>query len=254
VEDLLFENVSVFYNSTPALVDVSFKLSHPFFVVVMGPNGAGKTTLLKAVLGLIKISKGKIKVFGLDAVKEPYEVRRIVSYIPQLINVDENVPIKVKEVIAMGLLSKSIPPRILTKRSENLVTKALEIVGMREFADSLFTELSGGQKQRVLVARALIRNPKLLLLDEPFSMLDYELKCEIVQLVYELYKRLNISILMVAHELSPCIAYKPYVILLNKKVYAVGKSNEVLIEENLRKAYPSTTRVKDMIIIGEDHG
>jgi len=253
-KNFIFDRVSVFFGDKPALIDVSFKLSHPFFAVIMGPNGAGKTTLLKVALGLIKPISGKISVFGLNPMKKPYEVRRILAYTPQLIHVDESVPIRVKEIVAMGLLSKESPPRIKTKKDEKAIMNALTLVEMQDYADFFFNELSGGQKQRILIARALIRKPYLLLLDEPFSMLDYETKCEITELIYSLYEKFNMSILMVAHELSPCIAYDPYVILLNKRVYALGTLHEVLTEENLRKAYPGATKVKDLIILGEDHG
>ena len=252
-EEVVLEGVSVYYDSTPALIDVSLRFRHPFAAVVMGPNGAGKTTLLKVLLGLVRPSEGRVSVFGIDPTRRPYEVRRVVGYVPQLIHVDEEVPIKVWEVVAMGVLSRALPPRICTRRDREAVEWALDLVEMGDYADYYFSELSGGQKQRVLIARALVRRPKLLLLDEPFSMLDYEMKCEIANLVFSIHEKLGISVLMVAHELSPCIAYEPIAILLNKRVFAVGSPQQVLTEENLAKAYPGVTRIRNLIIAGEDH-
>jgi len=246
------KHVSYRFDKKTALEDVSFELNSPFFCTVMGPNGAGKTTLLKLMLGLLKPESGTIRVFGHDVSEEAHEVRKIVGYVPQLVNIDYHVPVTVEEVVAMGALAKDIPPRILTRKLKKKVSEVLKLVGIEDSA-ALFTELSGGQRQRALIARALISDPKLLLLDEPFSMLDFDMKCEIAELLYQLHKEKGIDIFLVAHELSPCIHLEPTVILLNKRVYAVGRAGEVLRLENLKKAYPGLTEVPAGFILGEDH-
>lgn len=250
--EVYVHQVSYSYGPKVALEDVSFKLDSPFFCVVMGPNGAGKTTLLKLMLGLLKPMRGYIKILGYDSVKDSSIIRRLVGYVPQIVNVDYYVPITVEEVVAMGMLSKDIPPRILSKSIRKKVEEVLEIVDLED-SSCLFTELSGGQRQRALIARALISEPKLLLLDEPYSMLDFDMRCEIAELLYRLHREEGIDVLLVAHELSPCIQLKPTVILLNKRVYAIGKVNEVLKLENLRRAYPGLTEVPAGFILGEDH-
>ena len=140
----------------------------------------------------------------------------------------------------------------MTKKLKRKISEVLKLVGIED-SSALFTELSGGQRQRALIARALISDPKLLLLDEPFSMLDFDMKCEITELLYQLHKEKGIDIFLVAHELSPCIHLEPIVILLNKRVYAVGRAGEVLRIENLKKAYPGLTEVPAGFILGEDH-
>lgn len=245
-------NLSYRFDGKIALEDVSFELSSPFFCTVMGPNGAGKTTLLKLMLGLLKPKSGTILVFGHDVAEEAHEVRKIAGYVPQLVNVDYHVPVTVEEVVAMGALAKDIPPRVMTRKLRRRVLEVLKLVGIED-STALFTELSGGQRQRALIARALIRDPKLLLLDEPFSMLDFDMKCEIAELLHRLHKEKGIDILLVAHELSPCIHLEPTVILLNKRVYAIGRASEVLRLENLKKAYPGLTEVPAGFILGEDH-
>lgn len=244
--------LSYSYGQKMALEDVSFKLSSPFFCVVMGPNGAGKTTLLKLMLGLLKPTKGYVRMFGRDPVRDSSAIRRLVGYVPQIVNVDYHVPMTVEEVVAMGVMSKDAPPRIMSKNVRKRVRDVLELVGLKD-SSSLFAELSGGQRQRVLIARALIGEPKLLLLDEPYSMLDFDMKCEIAELLYFLHREKGIDVLLVAHELSPCIDLEPTVILLNKRVYAVGRTAEALRLENLKKAYPGLTELPAGFILGEDH-
>jgi len=252
VADVEVEHVWYRFGKKIALEDATFELNSPFFCAVMGPNGAGKTTLLKLMLGLLKPHSGSIKIFGYDSAKESKLVRRIVGYVPQVINVDYHIPITVEEVVAMGALSKDIPPRIVTRKIKDKIREVLDIVELDD-SPTLFTELSGGQRQRALIARALISEPKLLLLDEPYSMLDFDMKCEISELLYRLHEKKKIDVLLVAHELSPCMHLEPIVILLNKKVYAVGRAGEVLRLENLKKAYPGLTEVPAGFILGEDH-
>jgi len=253
VADVELRSVSYSFNGRIALEDVSFELDSPFFCAVMGPNGAGKTTLLKVMLGLLKPQRGSVRIFGHDAVREANAVRRLVGYVPQIVNVDIHVPMTVEEVVAMGALSRDLPPRFMTRDIRRRVEEVLKLVELDE-PSALFQELSGGLRQRALIARALIGEPRLLLLDEPYSMLDFDMKCEISELLYRLHKERGVDILLVAHELSPCIHLEPIVVLLNKRVYAVGRAGEVLTIENLRKAYPGLTEVPAGFILGEDHG
>lgn len=253
VNELLVENLTVVYDGLRALENVSFTLDSPFFTVVMGPNGAGKTTLLKTILGLIKPTSGNIRVYGLNVFKENKKIKHLVGYMPQVININLHVPMTVKEVVAMGALSKALPPRILDKKIEEDVERILSFVELENYLEKEFRTLSGGERQRVLIARALIKKPRLLLLDEPFSMLDFDIKCDIANLLVKLHKKMSVDVLLVAHELSPCISFEPQVVLLNRKVYAVGKAADVLRVDILRKAYPGVTELPQGFIIGEDH-
>ena len=252
-DQLEVNNITIQYNSLRVLDNVSFKLSSPFFTVIMGPNGAGKTTLLKTILGLVKPINGEVRIYGYEVPKDIPEIRRIIGYVPQIVNINTYVPITVEEVVSMGYLSKTRPPRIISRKIKKKIKEVLEIVNLPDIENKMFTELSGGQRQRVLIARALIRDPKLLLLDEPFSMLDFKIKCEITALLYKLFREYGIDILMVAHELSPCIPYQPLVIILNKKIYGIGRADKVLKMDVLKQAYPGVTTLPGGVIIGEDH-
>ncbi len=246
-------NVYAGYDGKSVLVDVTFMLESPFFAVLMGPNGAGKTTLLRVIIGLLKPIKGDVIVYGIRPWEEPEVIRETIGYVPQLLLVRQDVPIRVEEVVAMGILSRLPPPRRLTKRIREEVSKALKLVGLEGLEGRLFNELSGGQKQRVLIARALVRKPKLLVLDEPCSMLDFKARCEMIKLLQKLHIEKGVDIFLTAHDISPCLILEPTVILINRRVYAVGKLRDVLRPETLKLAYPGLTEVEGAIILGEDH-
>lgn len=247
------ESVTLAYGSRVVLEDVTFELRSPFIALLMGPNGAGKTTLIRAIVGVLRPVKGRLSIYGMDPYKDRTRVRGLVGYVPQILNVSRNVPITVEEVVAMGLLSKLPPPRLIMKEVGEAVRKALSLVGLEGLENRLFSELSGGQQQRVLIARALLRRPKLLVLDEPYSMLDFQSKCDIVNTLKRIHEELGTDIIMSAHDVSPCASIDPIIILINRRVFAIGKIRDVLKPEILRKAYPGVTEVEGMIILGEDH-
>ena len=247
------KDVTLSYGREPVVHDASFALKSPFFAILMGPNGAGKTTLIRALIGLLKPVKGRASIYGLVPWRDRGAIAEVVGYVPQVINVDALAPVTVEEVVAMGLLSKLPPPRVISGTVKKKVKEYLSLVELSDYEDKLFSELSGGERQRVLLARALIRRPKLLILDEPYSMLDFKVKCEVVELLYRIHRTLGVDVLMSAHELSPCMAYEPTVILINKKVFAIGKPSQVLRLDILKAAYPGLTEVKGLIILGEDH-
>jgi len=164
--------LTVRLNGFEALSNVTLSLNHPTFTAIIGPNGAGKTTLLKTILGLIRPQSGNIRVMGLDPIKEPKKVRSMVGYVPQRDRTSIFVPMKTKDVVMMSRLASKRPPRWATEYDEIVVRKVLRIVGVEDLADRRFDELSGGQQQKVLIARAIVSEPRLLLLDEPFNGID----------------------------------------------------------------------------------
>ncbi len=247
-------DLTVRFSDRVALDSLSFKLESSFFALLMGPNGAGKSTLLKTLVGILKPSEGSVRVYGLDPSVSKGRVSQLVGYVPQVTNVRYDVPVTVEEVVAMGLLAKTPPPRILSRRVREAVLEALKAVAMESKATEYFSDLSGGEQQRVLIARAIVRKPKILILDEPYSMLDFKVKCEIVDTIYKFHVGLGVDVFMAAHEPSACLRYEPTILLLNRKLYGVGPAREVLRIENLRKAYPGLTHLRGIVILGEDHG
>ncbi|MCS7135660.1 MAG: metal ABC transporter ATP-binding protein [Nitrososphaerota archaeon] len=229
-------SLTVRLNGFEALSNVTLSLNHPTFTAIIGPNGAGKTTLLKTILGLLKPQSGSIRVMGLDPTRESKKVRLMIGYVPQRDRVSFFVPIKVKDVVMMSRLVWKRPPRWITDHDVVAVKEALRIVGIEGLSDRRFDELSSGQQQKVLIARAIVSDPKLLLLDEPFNGVDLTSQHEIMNLIKTL-KESGVSIIMVTHDVSDVINLIDNLVLLYRSVIASGKPEDVLKEEVLKKVY-----------------
>lgn len=193
------DNLSFAYQDTPVLKEVSCHIKEGEFVGIIGPNGGGKTTLLKLIMGFLKPSSGIIKVFG----KAPAIARYDMAYVPQTLRFDKQFPISVMELVLSGRLSRLPWFGRYNSNDKKIALDALEKVGLSDFQNSAFGNLSGGQAQRALIARALVSEPKLLLLDEPTASVDSQVEADI----YNILKKLTgtMTILMVTHDLKTAI-------------------------------------------------
>lgn len=246
--EIIVKNLTVQYGDFKAIENVSFEVHLPKFLTIMGPNGAGKTTLLKALIGLVKPSKGFMRVLGYDPIKDGLKLRRVIGYVPQRERIETTIPVKVKNVVLMGLICKKGIPRIPSSRDVALAKEALVKVELEDLWDKRFSELSGGQQQRVLIARALASNPKLLLLDEPLTAIDVKSQWEILETLKKLREEHKIGVIMVTHDINPVVEYTDEVMLLNRRLIAYGKLQNVLTEENLQIAYGPNVKV---VVSGE---
>ena len=184
------ENVSFAYDSKPVFSNLTFHLHENELTTLIGPNGAGKTTLLKLLLGLLQPATGTITIFG----KQPLEHSKMIGYVPQNLLYDTLFPISVKAVVMQGIIGAGFSK----KMSKTNLNEILEKTGIEALKNKRFSELSGGQRRKVLIARALIVNPRLLILDEPNANLDVDS----VNALYELLSAIkNITtILLVTHD------------------------------------------------------
>ena len=173
------ENVWVHYDTVSVLEDINLSIMRDDFMGIIGPNGGGKTTLLKVILGLVKPSKGKVTVLG----GGPEENRKFIGYVPQYSHFDRDFPISVQEVVLMGRSGQVGLMKRFSREDKILALQALETVDMLEFKDRQIGKLSGGQQQRVFIARALVSEPKLLLLDEPTASVDMPMQTEFYELL-----------------------------------------------------------------------
>ena len=220
------------YDGTTAIQDVDFKARARKLTAIVGPNGAGKSTLIKALLGLIPIRTGTISCFGAS----PKQYRKNISYVPQRAQIDWEFPANVFDVVAMGLYGELGLLRRFSSAHKDRVQRALSDVDMAEFATRQISQLSGGQQQRVFLARSIVQDAELILLDEPFGGIDAKSEAVIVDILRR-QKQNGKSIVAVHHDLSTVKDYFDDVILLNKTVTASGPVNDVFTKLNVEKTY-----------------
>jgi len=205
-------DVDFAYDGELILEDISLTVGEHDFLGVVGPNGSGKTTLLRLILGLIRPLRGQVRVFG----KAPERARHLVSYVPQHANLDGSFPVSVIDVVLMGRLGKAPILGGYRKSDRQAADEAMEKAEIYNLRDHRFGTLSGGQKQRVLMARALVGNPELLLLDEPTASIDGRVE----QDIYEFLKKLNqnVAIVLVSHDLGFISTYVNRVACVNRRL------------------------------------
>jgi zinc transport system ATP-binding protein len=208
------EHVSVNVDHTPILEDVTLSIKAHDFLSIIGPNGGGKTTLLKVILGLLEPAKGTVTVFGTS----PELGRTSIGYLSQSISIDPNFPIRVFDVVLLGRYKRPFVDYSDTDTEHAM--NALEEVNMVKFAGRQIGKLSGGELQRVLLARALAREPKLLLLDEPTSSIDPEMQNAFYELLLRLKEKM--AIVLVTHDISVVSIYVDSVACLNRKLFYHG--------------------------------
>jgi manganese/zinc/iron transport system ATP- binding protein len=229
---LAVEDLTVAYGERPALWDVDLEVPAGTLMAIVGPNGAGKTTLIRAVLGLLKPAAGSVRVFG-----RPYdEQRRLVAYVPQRGSVDWDFPTDVLDVVTMGRYGSLGWLRRPGRRDQEAALMALDHVGLLHLAGRQIGQLSGGQQQRVFLARALVQDAQVYLMDEPFQGVDATSERAIVTLLQELRLQ-GRTVVAVHHDLQTVAEYFDSVTLLNVRRIASGPVDEVFTEENLRATY-----------------
>jgi zinc transport system ATP-binding protein len=226
------KNVSFSYRDTPVLLDVNLKVHQGDFIAMIGPNGGGKTTLLKMILGLLKPTAGTIRVNGKIAQKSS----TCMGYVPQNVYINHNFPITAIDVVLMGKLDPK--KRWTAKSSSNYdeAMTALDRLEMAAHAQKKIGDLSGGQRQRVFIARALVSDPNLLLLDEPTASIDTKGQTDFFKLLSHLNKK--ITILVVSHDLLVISRYVRSVACVNKRLHYHHQAE--ITGDMLQTMYPCT--------------
>ncbi|MEM1125203.1 MAG: metal ABC transporter ATP-binding protein [Bacteroidota bacterium] len=225
-------DLTVAYRDQPVLWDIDLAVPPGVLMAIVGPNGAGKTTFIKAVLGLVRTAAGQVEIFG-----RPYaEQRQRVAYVPQRGSVDWDFPTSVLDVVMMGLYGRLGWLRRPGRAERTRALAALEEVGMASLAKRQISQLSGGQQQRVFLARALVQQADLYLMDEPFQGVDAITERAIIGLLRRLRDQ-DRTVLVVHHDLQTVPEYFDHVMLLNVRRLASGPVSEVFTEDNLRRTY-----------------
>jgi zinc transport system ATP-binding protein len=223
IEIVRLKDIRVHYFDIPVLEDITLSIFQHDFLGIIGPNGGGKSTLLKVILGLVKPYSGSVSVFG----KPPEQARSWIGYVPQRSSFDHDFPVSVWDVVMMGRYGKTGLFRRYNRGDKTTAEKALARVGMRDYRNKQIGRLSGGQQQRVFIARALVAEPKLLLLDEPTASIDPTMQTEFYELLEELKK--SLTIVMVSHDIGAVSIYVDKIACLNLQLYYHG-SKEITPE------------------------
>ncbi len=205
-------NATFRYDDPPVLQDVNVTVNEKDFVCILGPNGGGKTTLLHIILGLIKPQQGSVKLFGTT----PHASRHRVGYMTQHAHLDLRFPITVLSVALMGRLGQTRRVGPYRKNDVDLAMQSLEQVGLKGLEKRSFAALSGGQRQRLLIARAIVSQPDLLLLDEPTSNLDLQGESEFIELLKNLNQRM--TVVLVSHDVGFVSSAVNRVFCVNRRV------------------------------------
>jgi ABC-type Mn2+/Zn2+ transport system ATPase subunit len=222
-----FDRVTLGYGRRPVLTDITFQINEGDFLGLVGPNGAGKTTILRALLGTLQPMGGTISFApGLRY-----------GYVPQRDQVDYHFPLKVIDVVMMGRYDRIGIGRRPTTEDRKRALSALDHVGISHLADNFMTALSGGQKQRTLIARALVGEPNVLVLDEPTNGMDLVSTTQILGLVRELHERDRLTVLMVSHALNEVANYVKRIALVLEGSFRVGTVDDIMNEQTLSGMY-----------------
>lgn len=231
---LTISNLTVGYEYGPIFTDLSISFNDKELIGIIGPNGAGKSTLIKSILGIIQPSAGDIT---LNAMPVTNRLRRDkFAYVPQRSDLDLDFPVNVFDLVMMGVLSQISRWHSVGKAEEALVQQALERMDIAHLANRSLNELSGGQRQRALVARALVQDADIYLLDEPFVGIDVASEAQIMDALREL-RDAGKTIIIVHHDLSKVTNYFDSVALLNHGVLKQGTPDQVMDATSLSQAY-----------------
>lgn len=232
--------LTVNYDKTPVLWDISLSVPKGLMVGIIGPNGAGKSTLIKAALGIVKPMGGKVEFFG----KPLKKVRQRVAYVPQRESVDWDFPITVKDLVLMGHYGKLGLFHWPKKKDRLAASHYLKLVGMEEYGERQISQLSGGQQQRVFLARALMQEADIYFLDEPFAGVDLATEGVIITLLQQLREK-GKTIFVVHHDLNTVESYFDWVILLNMRLIACGETSRYFTPHYLNTVYGKSYALLD---------
>lgn len=230
------KDINLSWNGHKILENINIKISAGEMVGVIGPNGAGKTTLLRIILGLIKPTRGEVRIFGFPPEKLG-KLRDKIGYMPQRPLFKNFFPLSTLDVVTMGGFTRSFLGKPRSRLQREKARSSLEKVGLLSLESKPFAELSGGQQQRAFLARALCKDPLLLILDEPNAGLDLPSQQRFYSLLKELQESCGITVVIVSHDLAVISGFASQLICINRTMHVHGSPLEVLNSPNLEEAY-----------------
>lgn len=230
---IVASNITLAYDQQPILRNFNAEIKYGEFIGVFGPNGAGKSTLLKSLLGLKKPIGGNLLVLN----KPVRRGHPAIGYLPQMRNQVSHFQYSGRAVISAAIAGYRWGLPYLTKEQQQEVERVIDLVEANHYADRAYRTLSGGERQRLLLAKALLDNPKILLLDEPLANLDPRYQESLIELIQSLQQRLQITVLLTAHDVNPLLGVMNRVLYLANGNAALGTVQQVITSEQLSKIY-----------------
>ncbi len=259
---VVFEDAELRLNGAPIWSGLSLEIGQGEFAAVLGPNGAGKTTLLRAILGLLPLSAGSATVLG----RRPGAAGAEIGYLPQRRSLEHGARIRGVDVVRLGLdgarwgvplpVPLSRNGRLRRDEARERVREAIELVGASSYAHRPIALLSGGEQQRLLIAQALVRRPRLLLLDEPLDSLDLTNQGAVAALVQQICRSQDVAVLLVAHDVNPILGYLDRVVYFAGGTAVAGAPREVITSETLSRLYSAPIEVLEtsdgrLVVVGQ---
>lgn len=233
------DGVSVELGGHTIFNDVSIGVEKGEFVAVLGPNGAGKTTLLRLLLGLLKPTRGEVRVLG----AVPHRGDGNIGYAPQHRVLETDLALRARDVVGFGLDGNKWGIGFGSRKRDDMIDAVLKEVDAYQFANAAVGHLSGGEQQRLLIAQALITDPKILLLDEPLSNLDISHAQEIIALLTEISKHRGVTIMLVSHDVNPLLPAANRVLYMAHGHSAMGAPDDVITSATLSRLYNTNVEV-----------
>ena len=216
-----------------------FSIEPGSFTAILGPNGGGKSTLIRMILGLLPASHGNLKVLG----ESPRRGNSLIGYIPQHSTFDPELSIRGRDFVSLGVDGHRWGVRLPGSGAAAAADAAIRAVGAEAYADRAIGHLSGGEQQRLLLAQALVGNPRLLLMDEPLSQLDVRNQSVIVQLISDVKRERELTVLLIAHDVNPLLPHVNHVIYVAHGNVAMGRPEEIITSSALSEIYSSPVEV-----------
>ena len=222
------DNLSYYYDSFPSLDHVSFSVEKGDFLGIIGPNGAGKTTLFQCILGILNNFSGEISLFGSN-IKQNKKILQRIGYVPQKKSVEQTFPATVSEIVSLGVIGKDI--------KKESIESAIDFVELGSYRYKRIGELSEGQQQRVIIAKALVKQPELLILDEPTTGIDSVAQNKFYDLLTRLNKDRGITIIWSSHDMNAVEKLASKVACIDRKLFFHGESEDFFGNEERMKSY-----------------
>ena len=241
VKVLEVNELSVSYQNNEALSGIDFEADGGDYIGIVGPNGSGKTTLIKTIVGLVPPARGRVRILGEDL--SGFNQWGAIGYLPQKTGVlNPAFPASVHEIVATGVLASKKSPKAISKKDREKIAQALGLLGISDLKNMLIGRLSGWHQQRVLLARALVNEPQLLLLDEPTVALDPETRGNFYGLLQDLNREKRITILLVSHDTGTVGKYASKFLYLDKKMVFFGSFEEFCLSRGMTEYFGPTAQ------------